>query len=210
MWAFSFQLGASQHATCGTHQRHSDCRRRRRLRLCSVAKSAGCFQLRQAFAPAPFAQEHCLGQPRGQHRAFRVCYIYGVGGVASFNGTYNVWAPPPNNSVKRTAFRGRLPRALEGGVALFISGVVRRNMQRMARTSTRTASAGIGAAVARTACGGITCASVSTVASTRRVAFATLTALAASLCFASRPTCGHRRLTTHSSGRAARAAKFKR
>jgi len=36
-----------------------------------------------------------------------------VGGVASFNGMCNVWAPPPNNSVKRTAFRGRLLRALD-------------------------------------------------------------------------------------------------
>jgi len=83
-------------------------------------------------------------------------------------------------------------------------------MQRMARTSIRAASAGIGAAVARTACGGISCASVSAFAGAKCVAFATLTAQAAALRLASRPTCGHRRLTTHSSGRAARAAKFGR
>jgi len=83
-------------------------------------------------------------------------------------------------------------------------------MQRMARTSIRAASAGIDAGVARTACGGISGASVNTIASIRRVAFATLTAQAASLRLPSPPTCGHRRLTTHSSGRAARAAKFKR
>ena len=83
-------------------------------------------------------------------------------------------------------------------------------MQRTARTSTRATSASVGAAVARTACGGTPGASVNVIARARCVAFATLTARAASLRLASRGTCGHRRLTIHSSGRAARAAKFRR
>jgi len=82
-------------------------------------------------------------------------------------------------------------------------------MQRTARTSIRATSASVGAAVARFARGSMV-ASVSAIASTKRVAFAALTVRAASLRSASRPTCGHRRLTTHSSGRAARAAKFGR
>jgi len=49
-------------------------------------------------------------------------------------------------------------------------------------------------------------ASANLTAGIGRVAFATFTARAASLCLASRPTCGHRRLTIHSSGRATRAA----
>jgi len=53
-------------------------------------KSTGCPRLRQAFTPAPFAQEHCFGQHRGRRRVRRACYIYGVGGVASFNGVCNV------------------------------------------------------------------------------------------------------------------------
>jgi len=40
-----------------------------------------------------------------------------VGGVASFNGVGNVWAPPPNYSVNRTLTRcagsRRLPQALD-------------------------------------------------------------------------------------------------
>jgi len=53
-------------------------------------------------------------------------------------------------------------------------------------------------------------ASANPAASIGRFAFATFTAWAASLRSAVRATCGHRRLTTHSSGRAARAAKFGR
>jgi hypothetical protein len=74
------------------------------------------------FAPVPFAQERGFGQPHGQHQVHRVCYIYSVGGVALFNVTASVGAPPPNNSVKRTPVnrfrsskrcgRRRLPQAL--------------------------------------------------------------------------------------------------
>jgi len=49
-------------------------------------------------------------------------------------------------------------------------------------------------------------ASANLTASIGRVAFATFTAWAASLRSTVCATCGHRRLTTHSSGRAARAA----
>jgi len=74
-------------------------------------------------------------------------------------------------------------------------------MQRMARTSTRAASAGIGASVARTACGSILGASASCVVSTRFLASATFKASVSSLRSAQRRACGHRRLTIRSSGR---------
>jgi len=86
-------------------------------------------------------------------------------------------------------------------VALFISGVARRNMQRMARTSTRAASAGISAAVAHTACDSISGASASGVADARFLAFAMFKASAPSLRWAQRQAWGHRRLTIRSSGR---------
>jgi len=54
-------------------------------------------------------------------------------------------------------------------------------MRRTARTSTRATSASVGAAVAHFARGSVPVASVSAIASTRRAAFATLTARAASL-----------------------------
>ena len=83
-------------------------------------------------------------------------------------------------------------------------------MQRVERTSVRAAPAGVGAVVARTACGSTSVAPASGVASARLLASAMFKASASSLRSAQRPTCGHRRLTTHSSGRAARAAKFRR
>jgi hypothetical protein len=83
-------------------------------------------------------------------------------------------------------------------------------MQRVARTIIRAASAGVGAVVARKACGSTSVAPAGGVASARLLASATFKASASSLRLAQRPTCGHRRLTTHSSGRAARAAKFGR
>jgi hypothetical protein len=53
----------------------------------------------------------CFGQPCGQRWAHCVCYIYGVGGVASFNSVCNVRAPPPNNSFQRTpVHRFRFPK----------------------------------------------------------------------------------------------------
>jgi len=106
--------GWSQHAAQRTHQHQSAVGWHRHFRHRQLVEQPGCPQLRRASAPSPFAQERYFGQPHGQQQAHRVCYICGTGGVASFNGVCNVRAPPPNNLVKRTAFRGRLPRALEG------------------------------------------------------------------------------------------------
>jgi hypothetical protein len=79
-----------------------------------------------------------------------------------------------------------------------------------ARTSTRAASVGVGAACGRLACGGAhVTASLRARASSR--AWRSGWSNVGRLGFGCRGVdCGHRRLTTHSSGRATRAAKFKR
>src|SRR6185312_2446738 len=125
-------------------------------------------------------------------------------------GAVNVRAPPPNNSVKRTAFRGRLLRALGVGVGNFQFRVAHRNMQRIAQASTRATSVGIGAVVARAACGKVLGASFGVAANFAFNAFASFTAQASSLRSPARPAWWHRRLTTQSSGRRSGAAYFGR
>src|SRR6185312_9500982 len=105
---------------------------------------------------------------------------------------------------------GRLLRALGVGVRVFNSGVARRNMQRIAQASTRATSVGIGAVVARAACGKVLGASFNVAANFAFNAFAKFKAQASSLRSPARSTCGHRRLTTQSSGPRSAAAYFGR
>ena len=139
-----------------------------------------------------------------------------MGGVASFNGVCNVWAPPPNNSVKRTAFRGRLLRALGGRCRHFQFKGVGRSMQCNARTNITVAWGGAGAFVVAKLPGNLivysfgkrlrrrrsrkSVASANLTVSVGHIAFATFSA-GASLRWAPRPASRHRRLTTRSSGR---------
>src|SRR6185437_5319835 len=104
---FHFRGGSSQHATHGTHQHQSSFGRH----PCSRCAHG----LRQHFG--------CLGQRRRQHQVPRVCYVQGVGLVASVGAAASVRAPPSNYSVKRTPVnrlrsskrcgRRRLPQALD-------------------------------------------------------------------------------------------------
>ena len=156
-------------------------------------------------------------QRRCKLRVQCVCQIQSAGIVASFAGAVNVWAPPPNNSVKRTAFRGRLLRALGGRCKHFHFSWGRRNVQGVARISFTATVGGAGAfgfmrpPSRRVALGFArrlrrrrshkSVASLSFAASIRRIAFATFTAWAASLRSPARLSWWHRRLTTRSSGR---------
>src|SRR6185437_1918599 len=96
--------------------------------------------------------------------------------------------------------------ALGVGVRVFNSGVARRNMQRIAQASTRATSVGIGAVVARAACGKVLGAWRGVAANFAFNAFASFTVQASSLRSPARPAWWHRRLTTPSSGPRSAAA----
>jgi len=88
--------------------------------------------------------------------------------------------------------------------------VARRNMQRMARTSTRAASVSTRAVAARSAYGKVLGASFIVAVSGAFNVFARFTAQASSLRSPVRPAWWHRRLTTQSSGPRSAAAYFER
>jgi len=83
-------------------------------------------------------------------------------------------------------------------------------MRRMARTSTRAASASIGAVVARAARGKVLGVSFNVAVGGASRAFARFKAQASSLRSPGWPTWWHRRLTTQSSGPRSAAAYFGR